>query len=164
MGAGRRGLYSGTYGSMAAAIKQPSVTISLPGRPILKANLNHANSGDFQKNGRMTGGGHGQDNLAELKARGQKFTIKTPYKNGVREGNIPNHTKRAEREGKHMWFPKDWTKDTINQAGQYVVKLKKNQHIANGEVTGTYRGVAVGVRLRNGRIETIYPLFDQPNN
>lgn len=164
MGAGRRGLYSGTYGSIAVTIKQPSITISLPGRLISKKNLDHSNIGDFAKaSGRMTSGGHGEDSFTELEKHGQKFIIEETYKNGVRRGSVLGHKRRRDREGQHMWFPREWTESTINQAGQRVVKLKKNQNVTNGIVTGTYKGVSVGVRLGRGHIKTIYPLYEQPN-
>ena len=161
MGTGCRGLYLNTYGSTTASTKQSSVYAKNPGKPITMISLNHANSGEYQRNGRMTGGGHGEDSFAELKARGQKYIIEHEYENGVREGRIPNHVKSFERNGKHMWFPKTWTKRTLYEAGQSVVKSDENVNITNGVATGKYLDVDVGVRLRDGEIVTIYQLLTQ---
>ncbi|MFC8684461.1 hypothetical protein [Brevibacillus porteri] len=56
--------------------------------------LDHDNIGDFTKNPRtgaiqkMSGGGHGQDNIDFLEQNGIEYNIETTFPNGVRVGVI----------------------------------------------------------------------------
>ncbi|MBA4531310.1 RHS repeat-associated core domain-containing protein [Brevibacillus halotolerans] len=127
--------------------------------------LDHANIGDFTKNPRtgaiqkMSGGGHGQDNIDFLEQNGIEYNIETTFPNGVRIGNVPEHKSKGKRTGTgQAWFPSNWNKEDIGRAGEYVANLPQNQGIADGVgVFGNYNGVRVGVIKTNGEIGTVFP-------
>ena len=127
--------------------------------------LDHANIGDFTKNPRtgaiqkMSGGGHGQDNIDFLEQNGIEYNIETTFPNGVRIGNVPEHKSKGKRTGTgQAWFPSNWNKEDIRRAGEYVANLPQNQGIADGVgVFGNYNGVRVGVIKTNGEIGTVFP-------
>lgn len=129
----------------------------------------HSNEGDYTKprNGeyiRLKAGGHGQTGLNELDKYGIEYHIVKTYPNGVRVGYIPNHKERKKRSGTNQsWFPREWKSKDIKHAGEHVAKLKKNRKMQNGTVFGMWKGVRVGVIIRDGNIQTIFPDSNQPN-
>lgn len=131
---------------------------------LTKSALEHSNIGEFQKNGRMKSGGHGQDNIEKLEEEGIEYNIVKEFPNGVRLGNVPDHHEPNKREGtKQAWFPKDWTEADIKAAGKELANSEEARN-AKGKTTikGTYKGVNVGIIVENGKIKTIYPDYDQP--
>jgi len=127
--------------------------------------LDHANIGDFTKNpktgeiSKMSGGGHGQDNINFLERNGIEYNIEKTYSNGVRVGNVPDHKSKGKRTGTgQAWFPENWTKEEIGRAGDYVANMPAHKDIADGiTIFGEYNGVRVGVIKTNGEIGTIFP-------
>lgn len=134
---------------------------------ISKKCVKHSNKGDFKFENRkpikMTGGGHGQDNIKYLKSKNIEHHVTMEYNNGVRRGNVSIHKTGKKRKGNdHAWFPENWTEKDIKAAGIHVMSLKKNQRRANQKpYTGTYKGVKVGTYTNNGRVSTIYPWYIQ---
>lgn len=61
--------------------------------------LDHSVLGDFNSNGRLINGGHGQANIDYLKRNNIEFNIVKEYDNGVRVGNIPSHKNKFKRTG-----------------------------------------------------------------
>ena len=121
--------------------------------------LQHSTLGEFNSNGRLINGGHGQANIDYLDANGIPYNIVTEYPNGVRVGNIPNHKNKFKRTGTgQAWFPKNWTDTDIKNAGEYVVNLPANRNVSDGTwMFGEYNDVRVGVIKNNGEIGTIIP-------
>lgn len=127
--------------------------------------LDHANIGDFTRNpktgeiSKMSGGGHGQDNIAFLEKNGIEYNIELTYPNGVRVGNVPGHKSKGKRTGTgQAWFPETWTKGDISKAGEYVANMPDHVNVADGvTIFGEYNGVRVGVIKTNGEIGTIFP-------
>ncbi len=127
--------------------------------------LDHANLGDFTRNpktgeiSKMSGGGHGQDNIAFLEKNGIEYNIELTYPNGVRVGNVPGHKSKGKRTGTgQAWFPETWTKEDISKAGEYVANMPNHVNVADGvTIFGEYKGVRVGVIKTNGEIGTIFP-------
>ncbi|RJX41884.1 cytosolic protein [Paenibacillus pinisoli] len=127
--------------------------------------MDHANIGDFTKNpktgeiSKMSGGGHGQDNINFLEKNGIEYNIEKTYSNGVRVGNVPEHKSKGKRTGTgQAWFPENWTKEEIGRAGDYVANMSAHKDIADGiTIFGEYNGVRVGVIKTNGEIGTIFP-------
>lgn len=127
--------------------------------------LDHANVGNFTRHpktgkvSRMSGSGHGQDNIDFLKQNGIEYNIEKVYSNGVRIGNVPDHKlKRKRTDTGQAWFPENWSKEDIKKAGEHVTKMPEHRNIADGvAVFGYYNGVRVGVIKTNGEIGTIFP-------
>lgn len=115
--------------------------------------------GEFNSNGRLINGGHGQVNIDYLETNGIPYNIVKEYPNGVRVGNIPNHKNKFKRTGiGQAWFPKNWSDTDIKNAGEYVVNLPENKNISDGTwMFGEYNGVRVGVIKNDGEIGTIIP-------
>jgi len=128
------------------------------------ASLKHANDGDFTFDlktklpSRMKGGGHGQRNIELLEEYGFEYNIVKTYDNGVRIGNVPLHKVKWKRAGTgQSWFPESWTDLDIENAGKYVSSLSENLNAVDGQIiTGTYKGVVVGVQKTNGKVGTIF--------
>lgn len=157
--------YSGSYiGTKGASAPPKTQSAESPAATLPQDRLRHANEGDFNVNGRPTSGGHGQDNIEKLNGTKYEPKITKTYSNGVRAGSIPHHKNPADREPEgHAWFPKNWTNKTIRAAANYVARLKRAQGVEDGEsIFGTYKGVAIGIKKRNGRIVTVFPSFNQP--
>ena len=133
-----------------------------PKEKISNETLSHSSKGDYQSNGRIKSGGHGEECIKHLKKNNIKFNIVKIYKNGVRVGNIPNHKEPRKRTGlTQTWFPQQWSRNTIKRAGQVVARGKK----LNDGVTkfGHYGNVNVGIIRTNGKISTIFPTSTQYN-
>lgn len=101
-------------------------------------------------NGRLNGGGHGQSGIRELELRGIEYNIEHIYPNGVRIGNIPNHTSKGKRSGiGQSWFPEHWSDLDIENAGNAIWDSKSNEKItlpSGGTMTsGSYNGVFIRV-------------------
>ncbi|MBQ7176088.1 MAG: EndoU domain-containing protein, partial [Victivallales bacterium] len=114
---------------------------------------------------RLDKGGHGQAGLKLLDKYKIEYHIVKTYPNGVRVGNIPDHTDRRKRSGiGQAWFPETWTNKDIKRAGTHVASLKHNRHVPDGKIVfGNYKGVRVGVIRTHGKIATIFPDKIQPS-
>ena len=112
----------------------------------------------------MKSGGHGEKGRLLLEKYGIEYNIVKTYPNGVRVGNIPDHTKKIKRTGiGQSWFPASWSPKDIRRAGEHVAGLRKNRHMPDGKTAyGTYKGVRVGVIRTHGKIGTIFPDSVQP--
>ena len=121
-------------------------------------------STDPSKPLRLKTGGHGQKMFDILKKHNIGYTITKVFPNGVRMGNVQNHSRQAKRLlSKHLWFPKEWTEKDILDAGEHVLKLKKNQDAKPGDrIYGMWKGVKVMVIVPDGKNGTIAPAYDQP--
>jgi len=109
-------------------------------------------------------GGHGEDVFKILKKHNIGFTITKTFPNGVRVGNVENHVDKKKREkNQQLWFPKNWRKKDILEAGEHVLRLKKNQNAKVGDrIYGMWKGVKVMVIKSDGKRGTIAPAYDQP--
>ncbi|EJO5347309.1 minor capsid protein [Clostridium botulinum] len=148
---------------------------------IPKETLKHSNEGDFTnprnpkkiKPGelRLKNGGHGQDNIKLLEKRKIEYNIIKEYSNGVRCGNLPNHSDKNKREDiNQSWFPKGWTSKDIEKAGIYVANLKDKSKYKidkfefNGVTTAIYKyanyddvTVVVCYNCSERKIKTVFP-------
>ena len=113
----------------------------------------NVDSKDPNKPLQLKSGGHGQKMFAILKKHNIGYTITKVFPNGVRAGNVENHFRHAKRlNGKQMWFPKEWTEKDILDAGEHVLKLKKNQDAKPGDrIYGMWKGVKVMVIVPDGK-------------
>ncbi len=154
MGTGRSGRYLNTRGSA---------------RSISDYALVHSSEGTFTKPQRknerlrLKSGGHGQEGMDLLDKHGIKYNVVKTYPNGVRIGNVPDHSQKRKRTGVgQAWFPKSWSKKDIKHAGEHVAGLKGNRHAKDGiTIYGTYKGVRVGVKRTHGIVSTVFPDIDQ---
>lgn len=136
-----------------------------PSSLISPKTLEHASRGEYihpendPNRFRLYGGGHGQECIDFLEEHHIEYNINHVYPNGVRIGNVPRHKKPIKRIGNNQsWFPKNWDSKTIQEAGEYVASLKKNQNVSDGTTMwGMYKDVCVGVIKTNGKIGTIFP-------
>lgn len=118
--------------------------------------LKHADVGDFTIDPRtalvskMKGGGHGQPNIQFLKENNIEFNIVKTYQNGVRVGNVPSHKTVGKREGiGQSWFPENWNKNDIKDAGEYIFNLVENSKTVDGQVlSGMYKNVVMIITER----------------
>ena len=124
----------------------------------------NVDSKDPNKPVQLQSGGHGQKMFDILKKNNIGYTITKVFPNGVRMGNVQNHCRHAKRlNSKHLWFPKNWTEKDILDAGEHVLKLKKNQDAKPGDrIYGMWKGVKVMVIVPDGKNGTIAPAYDQP--
>ena len=140
--------------------------------------LVHSDEGDFKwrskkeakKNGkktiRLAGGGHGDKGMRLLDKYRIEYVVLKTYPNGVRVGWVTDHAARQKRNNKlaQSWFPKEWTAKDIRRAGEHVAGLRRNRHGPDGKIVfGMYKGVRVGVIRTHGKIATIFPDCEQPN-
>ena len=136
---------------------------------ISKKTQKHSSKGDFSysRDGKhtykMTGGGHGQENIDYLTERKINHNVIFEYDNGVRRGNVSVHRRQNHRSGDlQCWFPATWTRKDIANAGRYVMSLKKNEKRENQKTHwGTHKRVEVGVKTKNGFISAIFPNYVQ---
>ena len=136
---------------------------------ISKKAQKHSSKGSFaySKDGKhqykMTGGGHGQENIDYLKSKNIPYKVVWKYTNGVRGGNISIHRRTNHKVGNmQCWFPESWYRSDIANAGRYVMSLKRNQKRVDQKTHwGTHKGVIVGVKTKKGRITTIFPNYVQ---
>lgn len=115
MGSGVSGKYYTTHGS--TKIHHQALIHSLEGKYKLDKKTH--------KPARLDAGGHGQDALDFMDKNGISYNIVKTYKNGVRVGNVPNHTKGIKKTGRNQsWLPKSWTQKDITKAAEHVSQLK----------------------------------------
>lgn len=164
MSKGNSHLFSGTKGA-SITLQEKGLSGATGSAKLPDERLGHSSEGDFQQNGRMKGGGHGQENIEKLKKEGVDYEILETYPNGVRRGNVSNHTDVSKKTGgRQLWFPKDWTRSDIRKAGEAVAKSVNFSDIPEGgSATGIYKGVRVRIYKRNGTIGTVCPDKDQSN-
>lgn len=129
--------------------------------------IEHSSKGVFTVNPKtnkintLKSGGHGQENIDYLNKMQIKYNVVREYKNGVRIGNVPKHKSVRKRTGTNQsWFPKEWGRNEILNAGKYVARCKKKKKDGI-EVRATYKKVKVGIRRTKGKIATIYPTNKQ---
>lgn len=129
----------------------------------------HSSLGEFTKGNaktkpRLLSGGHGQENIKELKRLGTPYNILKVCENGVRLGNIPSHKSSIKRYGMgQTWFPKKWTRKTIKRAGEKVLRNDLCD-LHNGTIFGSYKKVNVGVYKTNGKPSSVFPSYNQIEN
>lgn len=156
MGTGISGLYYTTRGS--SKVHHQGLIHSLEGKYKLDKYTH--------KPSRLAGGGHGQATMDFMDKNGIKYNVVKIYKNGVRVGNVPNHTNPLKQKGTNQsWFPKEWTQKDIVKAAEHVSRLKKNRGIKDGfTVWGKYKGVWVGIKKTHGIIATVFPDSNQSDS
>ena len=110
-------------------------------------------------------GGHGQKEMELLDKYHIEYNVVKTYPNGVRVGNVPDHTDWRKCTGiGQAWFPATWSNKDIKRAGTHVASLKQNRHVPDGKIVwGNYKGVRVGVIRTHGKIATIFPDKIQPS-
>ena len=134
---------------------------------IAKRAIEHSSLGDFTKGDkkhspRLRSGGHGEENLRELRKKGINYNITKQYPNGVRVGNIPTHKDKQKRNlNKQTWFPKNWTRETIKKAGEKTINSIPYKLPDEMNTFGTYKKVKVVVKRTNGRVHTVFPHYKQ---
>lgn len=152
--------------------------IPIPGETIRHANIgdltNPRNPKKVKPNEiRFKKGGHGEENISLLESIGIEYNIAKEYRNGVRTGNVPNHSARDKRTGtSQVWFPKNWTAIDIEKASEYVANirdkdkyiLEHNFDVTNGKLISIFKfsncnEVTVGVcyDVNKKEITTIFP-------
>ena len=142
-------------------------TKKLKKEKISKKAIKHSSLGEFTKGdkkhpSRLSAGGHGEENIRELKRRGIDYNITKQYPNGVRVGNIPTHKDKQKRNSnKHTWFPQNWTRGTIKKAGEKTILTSTNDKPNKHNIYGTYKSVKVIVKKIDGKVHTIYPHYKQ---
>ncbi len=131
-------------------------------KAILHSSLGEFTQGDKKYPSRLRGGGHGEENIRELRKRGIEFNITKQYPNGVRVGNVPTHKDKQKRaSNRQSWFPQDWTRDTIRRAGEKTIREEKEKKTDGKTSVSTYKKVKVGVIRTKGKVATIFPLNKQ---
>lgn len=129
---------------------------------LVHSSLGKFTSGDKQHPPRLSKGGHGEENIQELKKRKIHFNIVKQHPNGVRFGNIPTHREKRRRTGVfHTWFPKLWTRKTIKKAGEKIVNSVPYKLPKNIDLFGTFKKVKIVVKRKNGKFSTIFPYYKQ---
>lgn len=133
-----------------------------PEKAIDHSSLGEFSQGDKKHPSRLKSGGHGEENIQELKRREIKYNITKEYPNGVRVGSIPTHEKIKKRTGDgQSWFPKSWTRNTIKRAAEKTIREEKEKKKDGETSIGTYKKVKVGVIRTKGIVATIFPLNKQ---
>lgn len=129
--------------------------------------IEHSSKGSFtydpktNRISKMKSGGHGQENIDFLTKNKINYNIVYEYKNGVRIGNVPKHKEKYKRNGTgQSWFPKNWGRKEISDAGKYVARYKAKKPDGK-QATAKYKGVIVGIIRTNGKVATIYPDVNQ---
>ena len=139
--------------------------IMIPGR----AAMIHSIVGDYKlpskdrPGGRLAGGGHTGQAMAEMDKRGIAYNIVRTENNGVIFGNVPDHDQRFKRTGeKQTWFPQTWTEHDIMSAGIYVANNGNIPASASHAKEAVYKNVMVRVDFTNSIIASVNPSYDQP--
>lgn len=156
--------YKGVTNSLAVDPRPAKDNLAAAQTAISESALVHTSLGEYNTKDRPTKGGHGQEAIDYLKERGYTVEENIEYNNGVRAGNIPNHTQRMFHSGnRHTWFPKSWTRNDIKAAGEYVANQYPGTKIPRTHYSAMYKGVKVTVVFgEHGEIKTIFPAADQP--
>ncbi len=127
----------------------------------------HSSLGEFTNGGKngppkFAKGGHGEENIKELKRRGIDYNIVFTYPNGVRLGNVPSHKKTKKRTGGYqVWFPKSWTRNTIRKAGEKIINSIPYKLDDGKNLFGKYKKVKIAVKRTFGKVSTIFPYHKQ---
>lgn len=129
---------------------------------ISEETLDHSSKGTYTTNNRLKSGGHGQEAIDYMANQGIEYNVVTTFPNGVRLGNVPRHAKSRYRSGtKQSWFPENWNRKTIKKAGRAVAKGKV---FPDGKYKkGVHKHVNVGIIRKNGKIVTVFPMYEQEN-
>ena len=132
--------------------------------------LNHPTVGDYLRpgkeypKGRLRGGCHTQEGIAELEKRGIAYNMTDIHTNGVRFGNIPGHRQPFKRRGNgQAWFPESWTREDVRIAGLYVANRGDIDDSENSPAkVGIWKDVNVRVIFSSdGGVSTVHPSYDQ---
>ncbi len=128
--------------------------------------LSHSNEGEYTSTERPKSGGHGQDAIDYMEAKGIPYEINAEYNNGVRVGNLPTHKQSMFRGGnRHTWFPKSWSANKIKKAGEYVASKYKGSKADGARYSAIYDGVKVTIIFgSDGSVKTAFPSADQPGD
>lgn len=130
--------------------------------PIPDSAIIHSSKGNYTKNNRMIGGGHGQEAIDYMNNNNLEYNIVKTYSNGVRVGNVKRHKDSIKKMGTNQsWFPKNWSRKDIKKAGQIVAIGKKYPDVKIKH--RKTNKVDVGIIRTNGKIATIFPLSEQKN-
>lgn len=159
---GKMTLFKKNKNQASSAKKEKKKIVKISKKAIQHSSLGEFTQGDKKHPPRLKSGGHGEENIRELKNRGIDYKITKEYPNGVRVGNVSNHQDKRKRElNKQMWFPKNWKRSTIKKAGEKTIQEERNKK-EDGKISiGTYRKVKVGVIWTNGKVATIFPYHKQ---
>ena len=131
-------------------------------KALIHSSLGEFSQGDKNHPPRFLKGGHGEENIRELKKRGIQYHIVEQYPNGVRLGNVPSHKQAQKRlGGGQTWFPKSWTRNTIKKAGEKTINSIDYKLPDGMNMFGTYKKVKVVVKRTNGKPATIFPYYKQ---
>lgn len=118
-------------------------------------------------------GAHSMESIEYLKKTGCKYAIEQVYPNGVSLGSYERAKLKDKRyeEGAHRtgqaWFPKDWDRKRIRDAGTFVLNRYSVSETLQGTTLETffanYMGVTVGVLTENGRstVRSVFPDDEQ---
>lgn len=134
---------------------------------ISNSTIEHSSRGTFTAGGKnnkpkLLSGGHGEENIQTLKKYGWNYNIVAKYPNGVRLGNVPSHKDKRKRKGDwQVWFPKNWTRRTIKQAGEKTISSIPYKLPDGFHMYGMYKKVKVGVIRTGGKVATIFPYYKQ---
>jgi len=129
--------------------------------------LTHTFIGEYRQpskdfpNGRLSGGGHTAQAMAEMDRRGLLYNVVRTDSNGVIFGNVPGHDQKFKKTGENQtWFPKTWAEHDIMSAG--IATANKGTAVSNYAKEYVYKNINVRILITNGRISTICPSNDQP--
>lgn len=126
--------------------------------------IEHSSKGEYTSTNRPKSGGHGQEALGYMDEHGIPYEINVEYNNGVRQGNLPTSKEAMKQHGnRQSWFPKDWSRNDIQKAGEKIAKSLGHKPGGGEKHTGMVNGVSVTVIFgSNGNIATIFPSEKQP--
>ena len=133
-----------------------------PYKALIHASKGEFSQGDKNHSSRFISGGHGQENIQELKKRNISYNIVECYPNGVRLGNVPTHKQKYKRaQSGQIWFPKSWTRNTIKKAAEKTINSVPYKLPDGMNMFGTYKKVKIVVKRTNGEPATIFPYYKQ---
>ena len=124
--------------------------------------VKHSCLGEYKpSSGRLTGGCHTSAGMAELDGRGITYNVTRTAPNGVRFGNVPNHSQKFKRTGEmQTWFPDNWDAWKVRLAGTAVAN--SNAPLQKGYYkVGLYDGVNIHVLFTNGSVSSVSPDYEQ---
>ena len=115
---------------------------------ISKKAQKHSSKGSFvySKDGKhqykMTGGGHGQENIDYLKTKNIPYKVVWKYTNGVIGGNISIHHRTNHKVGDmQCWFPESWCRSDIGLIRDMVKRMQGEQaNIAATDIIDSING------------------------
>lgn len=147
-----------SYGSTEPSSKVAKTT----GAPT--KSIEHSSKGEYTSTNRPKSGGHGQEALDYMDQHGIPYEITVEYNNGVRQGNLPTSKEAMKQHGnKQSWFPKSWSREDIQKAGEKVAESLGHKPKNGEKHTEIVNGVSVTVIFGNeGKVATIFPSEKQP--